>query len=265
MEKLYINDVLFSHSFSSSWYNKPTNFEWVRTNDEEHLFFTDDTVFDIEHFNNKKKFAWLVESPEFKQNSYDFIKYNHNLFDKIFTFDKNLLEISDKFVFTPIGGCWIDESDRKIHIKNKLVSFIMSSKMLTSGHRLRHEVNKKLTNVDKYGFENPIQNKIDGLRDYMFSIVIENCSKDYYFTEKIVDCFISGTIPIYWGCPSIGDFFDANGFFTFNTIDELMNILYSIDEETYKSKIEIVKKNFECAKKYIIADDLIYDYYKYEN
>ena len=128
MEKLYINDVLFSHSFSSSWYNKPTNFEWVRTNDEEHLFFTDDTVFDIEHFNNKKKFAWLVESPEFKQNSYDFIKYNHNLFDKIFTFDKNLLEISDKFVFTPIGGCWIDESDRKIHIKNKLVSFIMSSK-----------------------------------------------------------------------------------------------------------------------------------------
>jgi hypothetical protein len=229
----------------------------------DHLFFTDESIFGVNHFKNKKKFAWLIESPELKQNSYDFIEVNYNLFDKIFTFDKHLLDISDKFVFVPIGGCWIDESDRKIHKKNKLVSFIMSSKMWTSGHRLRHEINNTVNNIDKYGFENPITKKIEGLGDYMFSIVVENCKKDFYFTEKIIDCFITGTIPIYWGCPSIGDFFDTNGFFTFDNVDELIEILSSINEKTYYSKIDIVKKNFESSKKYVIADDLIHESYKH--
>ena len=30
---------------------------------------------------------------------------------------------------------------------------------------------------------------------------------DYEFDEKLIDCFLTGTVPIFWGCPSIDKFF----------------------------------------------------------
>ena len=50
----------------------------------------------------------------------------------------------------------------------------------------------------------------------MFSIAIENSRNGCYFTEKILDCFTTRTVPIYWGCPDIGDYFDMNVIITFN-------------------------------------------------
>ena len=84
----------------------------------------------------------------------------------------------------------------------------------------------------------------------MFSIVIENSKEDYYFTEKLTDCLLSGTIPIYWGCPSIGDFFNIKGMIIFDTLDELKEILNNLTIEKYKSMELYIKENFEKAKEY---------------
>jgi thermostable 8-oxoguanine DNA glycosylase len=105
---------------------------------------------------------------------------------------------------------------------------------------------------------NPIEKKIESLKNYMFSVVVENTKKDYYFTEKLIDCFITGTIPIYWGCPSIKDFFDDNGIINFNSVDELEKIIKNIDNNFYESKKEYIIKNYHLAKNYLIADDNIY-------
>jgi hypothetical protein len=72
---------------------------------------------------------------------------------------------------------------------------------------------------------------------------MENCKKDYYFTEKLIDCFRTKTIPIYWGCPSIGTFFDVNGILTFNTVEELKSILLNLTNEYYYSKIKSIEFN----------------------
>ena len=100
--------------------------------------------------------------------------------------------------------------------------------------------------------------KVEGLRDYRFSVVIENCKRDYYFTEKLIDCFMTGTVPIYWGCPSIGEFFDTRGMILFDSADEAKEIIESLDKELYHSKEKFVKKNFNKAKEYIIPEDWIY-------
>jgi hypothetical protein len=92
----------------------------------------------------------------------------------------------------------------------------------------------------------------------MFSIVVENTIKDYYFTEKLIDCFRTGTIPIYWGCPSIGDFFDLNGIIIFNSIEELNDIIHNLNEELYNSKLNSVIINFNKSKDYLLPDDIIY-------
>jgi hypothetical protein len=70
---------------------------------------------------------------------------------------------------------------------------------------------------------------------------------------------MTGTIPIYWGCPSIGDFFDTNGMLIFDTLDELQSTMNNLNKELYDSKLESIKHNFEEAKKYLVADNIIYN------
>ena len=85
MQKLFINDACFAHSTSSSWYHKPENFEWTRT--DVHLF---DTVFITnlfasENYTNKKIYGWLIEPSTLIPKQYEYAINNQNKFYKIFT------------------------------------------------------------------------------------------------------------------------------------------------------------------------------------
>ena len=75
-----------------------------------------------------------------------------------------------------------------------------------------------------------------------------------------MDCFITATIPIYWGCPNIADYFDTRGILIFNTFDELKEIMESLSEEKYNSMLEYAKINFDIAKeKYTNFDDYFFE------
>jgi hypothetical protein len=262
MNKLIIEDYYFSHSTSSSWYHKPEKFVWDRNTNQEFDKIVITNLSSVNNYPTKKVYGWILEPPIISPGEYNFARINYEKFEKIFTYDRELLEIDSKFVLLPIGGCWINYEDQKIYEKNKLISFISSTKNFGApGHKLRDDVRKSVDNkVDSYGKgHNDIDSKLDGLKDYMFSIVIENSKFDYYFTEKIIDCFTTGTIPIYWGCPSIDKFFNKEGLFTFNTIEELQKILSEINEEVYYSKLKFIGENFELSKKYLIADNLIFE------
>jgi hypothetical protein len=50
------------------------------------------------------------------------------------------------------------------------------------------------------------------LSQYKFNIAFENESKPGYTTEKIVEAFLSGTVPIYWGNPLIAREFNPGSF-----------------------------------------------------
>ena len=171
------------------------------------------------------------------------------------------MDTGKPFEFVPFGCCWISPEDQKIYNKTKNLSIISSNKTSTDGHRLRHEIiSKYKDSMDVYGRNyNPIEFKIDGLKDYRFQVVVENCKRDYWFTEKLIDCFRSGTIPIYWGCPSIGDFFDLDGIITFDSVDELLEIIKNCDNNLYNSKLESVNNNFNISKNYILPDDHIFN------
>ena len=72
---------------------------------------------------------------------------------------------------------------------------------------------------------------------------------------------MTGTVPIYWGCPSIGKFFNTDGMIIFNNIEELSNILNNLSIEKYNDMKDAIQENFEKAKEYIIAEDYIYKNY----
>ena len=116
--------------------------------------------------------------------------------------------------------------------------------------------------VDFYGSgcEKTIEFKTESLKDYMFSIVIENSIESDYFTEKILDCFLSGTIPVYVGSKTTSQYFDENGIIYFEGDEDLPEILNKLNSELYVSKLESVKSNFELAKKYMFPEQLIQNF-----
>lgn len=85
-------------------------------------------------------------------------------------------------------------------------------------------------------------------RKSMFHIAVENTKHNNYFTDKIVDCFATKTIPIYWGAPNIGEYYNKEGIITFNNITELFKILNEITPDDYYNRLEIIEKNHTLAR-----------------
>lgn len=188
----------------------------------------------------------LYESKSITPDIYDFAVRNKSSYRKIFTHNESICDNSKIFKIPPFVPTWVHGEDAKIHNKTKLVSMIASTKSMCRGHVYRNQVADSFpykNDLFGNGRENKLESKADGLRDYMFSIAMENDCYDTYYTEKILDCFLTGTIPIYWGTKKIGDIFDSNGILFL----EDTNIL-SLNEDLYKSKIHSVQKNFEIAK-----------------
>lgn len=211
---------------------------------------------------NKSKFAWLVEPECVLKHSYDYIKSNYKKFDRVFTHDKSILNCVPNASFMPFGTTFIEEKDFKIYEKSKLASIVSSGKNFTPGHSFRLKVLDEVKNkVDAFGREiNPVNYKLDCLKDYMFSIAVENSKHDFWFTEKLLDCFLTGTIPLYWGCPSIEKFFNMDGIITFDSIEDLQNSLKTIDKSYYNNKIKAIQDNFNLAKKYVNPYDGVYNF-----
>jgi hypothetical protein len=96
-----------------------------------------------------------------------------------------------------------------------------------------------------------------------FNISIENSNQPNYFTEKLLGCFISMTIPIYMGCTNIGDFFDTRGMFVAQSVDDILSICNSLTPETYAKMLPYLKENKRRAEAFIgLYDRMINDFYE---
>lgn len=190
---------------------------------------------------------------------------NKNKFDVIYSFDEDVLKICENSKRFNFGSCWTltDKEKNKCEFENEYVnhcsidqkkfklSFIKSLKMQLPGHRFRFQVQDVLKKSYKFEKFNPsgIPFKFPLFEDSMFHISIENSQFTNYFTEKIIDCFMTYTVPIYWGCPNIDKYFNMDGIITFQTIDELENILNNLTEEDYHKRKRAILENYEISKK----------------
>ena len=224
----------------------------------------------------------------FQKNLMNTVLNNHNKFHSILTFDKIILENIPnarfcnsegitQFQVCPnnIGGTPYHSSLYKDYDVNQTIklypksiygkaSCITSTKSFLPGHSTRLDFVKNIKDkVELYGRGiKEIPSKLDAMHNYAFSVAIENniSSDDYYFTEKLIECFVTGTIPIYYGCPNIDKFFDIRGVLTFTTQEELDNILDNLSEEKYNSMFKYVTHNFnKCIKTMVLHNDSLYD------
>lgn len=264
MKKVKLIDRNFVGAASACLY-LPADTGWI-CDDTNHdiRVYTDNFCFSSELDNSKINCAWLVEPPIINGGIYQNILEHYKNFKYVFSFLRSLETKINNFVYIPFGTSHIRQEDINIFDKTKLISMIFSSKRWNPFHNLRHEIYEKFKNNNisffGCGTGERLPLKVTGLKDYMFSIIVENSAESDYFTEKLLDCFLTGTVPIYLGCPSIGKYFNSKGILTFNTLDELSSVLNSASAEFYNSLKSTIIENFETAKKYIHPEHLIQEH-----
>lgn len=143
------------------------------------------------------------------------------------------------------------------------VSFLTSSKRAFPGHLLRQEIYDRLPAfvgaLPTWKHRSPpiVNDKRTVLEPYMFSIVPENSRHHGYYTEKIVDCFVAKTIPVYWGCTDIAKHFNQDGIVRFENYDDLIAKLGTLTPEFYHSRTAAIEENFNKALLGVHQWDLI--------
>lgn len=267
LEKIKIGlfDNNFFHcKFSTTDIEKPNYIEWVRDSyGFQFTFYTDKCLSRVENKNPKSiNVAWLLESPEINLSAYDFIYNNYAKFDYVITHDKEILEKIPNSFYYSAGRSWIKRKHVNIYPKSKDVCLIASLKKDLVGHKFRYEIlekcGRKISQPFGVSEETKFARKIDVLKDFMYAIEVQNCKKDFYYTERLIDCFLTGTIPIFWGCPNIGKFFNTEGILSFDTIEELRVILTKIGVGDYNKRSSAILENFTKAHKYFLLEDQIY-------
>tara|TARA_R110002110_G_scaffold174783_3_gene378047 strand:- start:7916 stop:8731 length:816 start_codon:yes stop_codon:yes gene_type:complete len=268
MVEVNIRDKNFGGEPSSCHKGVNKHVKWNFTNNpvSDTCFLTDMCLQDIHKASGvKRKVAWLLEPNAIHPHMYEWIQTNNKLFDYVLTFDEDLISKGQNYLYYPHGRCWINNyEDLK---KENKVSIIASSKNFTEGHQLRHKVIDKFKDIEVFGYGyNPVENKEDSLSKYMYSITIENCRQPGYWTEKIVDCFATKTIPIFWGDDAVSDFFDPEGIIYFNSQEELGEVLEDLKvngDAIFESKKAAVEKNFKLVETYRIPEDWMYNNYRF--
>jgi hypothetical protein len=276
MAALKVN--LFDSAFSHVPYSVPgrtsKHIQWVRGPREKAdpdlvTVITDEYLMYVGAWPKRSRLmvGWLLEGRAYGAKHYNAVPYFIDRLDLLLTHDDLLLRrYPEKARFVPFGGCWIPDEKWGMHPKTKLVSMIYSGKNFMEGHKLRHQVAAMNLGIDLYGHGcgRPIACKSEGLADYMFSVVIENDRAENYFTEKILDCFALGTIPIYWGAPNIGRFFEPHGILSFETISQLGMLLSVISEQRLTPMMRIeeaAERNLVTARKYVLPEDYMYEHH----
>lgn len=255
----------------------PHNFRFVRNERRPVTFYTDGCLdIALNHPADGIKVAWLVESREFSKTHYVVAAKNVSNFDYIISHDRDWLDsiqpITSEYggatlLYAPLGGSWI--KDWAVFPKVKEVSMMTTDKIKTDGHLLRRDIQLSVYSGDirpivLYGRgSNPIESKATALRSYKFSVVVEPTRCRGYFTEKLIDCFSQGTVPIYWGDPEIERTFHPKGVIPFETSKDLDVILDKIwrGEIKYEDYFPAIWINLEKAKQFRCIEDWLFGEY----
>jgi len=248
------------NSTSATYHTKYIEWYWGKDY-RDITVFSERSVYEVDNIEAKVKIAWLVEPKLKRWVHYNWVIENIDKFDYVFTYNKELLDIdSEKYHYVPFGTCWIEAENIKIHPKTKNVCMFISGKEKSKWHTFRHQINKQFKDqIDYFGRNNPVKRKSDVLTNYRYAVIVEFSIEDYYFSEKVIDCFATGTVPIYCGTHGIGKFFDLNGIIEFRTMEELSTILNQISIEDYESRLPAIKSNFKQVPNYLTAEDYMYD------
>lgn len=199
----------------------------------------------------------------------DHIVNNHHRYTRIITSNPAVLDNCPNAVFLAYGTTWLNKSEHHPDSlgrftedlgripKDASVSMLCGSLKGKAGYSLRHAIWSRRRDIPaRLNFYSSTRFPILGeqrlphddkihLFTSMYSVTVESSSETNYFTEKLIDCLITKTIPIYWGCPNISDFFDTSYWIH---PDRIFSTEYT--DTYYKDNMQKIEANSENAQSY---------------
>jgi len=161
-----------------------------------------------------------------------------------------IVKSKKSFVYKNQNLNYDDFTDMKPIDKMNKLSIIMSKKNFSEGHEKRINFIDKLINspiakyIDIYGDGyTPIPDKWDGIAQYKYHLVIENSSIKDYWSEKLADSFLGFSLPIYYGCPNIFDYFSKDSIILIdidNIEKSIRTIKNVIEENLYDDHVRSI-------------------------
>lgn len=178
-----------------------------------------------------KNFLWLMESPFYIDQIKN--KKTEQKFNKIFTYDKNLLISSQyilamhfytfddirwelfnrpKTVLVMQVASFIQRKNSIYHMRGEATDWFMQhvpDDYVLYGRRWS-KYSSALTDERlaqfKRVYRGGVKDKIDALSHAEFTLAFENAIGNGYISEKIFDAMKAGSIPIYFGAPDIDQY-----------------------------------------------------------
>ena len=207
---------------------------------------------------------WVTTQPEGDYNQV--IKDHPECYTHLLTMFPELLKLPNAHYFM---GCTSFFSPNPFLAKTLGVSTVMSGRMNLPGHLLRREFFDRQAEVtvplDFYlGTHNALPEALyeRGIRlsaekkdkiiafNRMFHVTFGSYKRWGFFSEKLIDCFITMTVPIFWGCTNIGDYFNADGIIIVDSVDEAIDVCNSLTEEDWESRSAAMLDNYHRGLEY---------------
>lgn len=226
---------------------------------------------------NTRQYGLLLESEKIVGRDYDVILERAdsvNRLDALFTHSERILDKYANARFMPGGGIYIGTNvgggewgESNFNQKRKLISIVSSDKKVCPLHVFRIDIAKEMLKRNIGDVMGTLVGKYiriaDSLTEYMYSVAIENCQSRYYFTEKLLNCFATMTVPVYFGCKDVGKFFNTDGIIIIEkpTVECAMKAISSCSEHDYLSRREAIIDNFNRVQRYMCCEDYLTDNY----
>ncbi|MFS4483047.1 glycosyltransferase family 10 domain-containing protein [Hyunsoonleella sp. 2307UL5-6] len=137
--------------------------------------------------------------------------------------------------------------------KEDKIVWVTSNQRTSIQHNKRMDFLESISDVPQvYLFGRgikPIENKWDVMKTSKYAIAYENFKSDYYWTEKIADCFLSYTVPLYFGCNNIDDYFPSEAIIQIDPKDKHIKqfLKETVVSKVYNTKLEALKEARELV------------------
>ena len=198
--------------------------------------------------------VWALMQEPYEKGFSDWMVEGHECFARVLTHHIPLKD--PKYVashpaipwhvnrtFDQLTSCPIPE-------KMKGLSWVIGDAMDLPGHIRRWSfldfIRKAGLPIDVYGKKiQYIEDKWDGLAPYRYSLAIENNSGPDCWTEKLADCFLTWTIPFYYGCTNLEDYFPEDSFIRIDITrheKSLEKIRHSMESETWEKRVPALEE-----------------------
>ena len=216
----------FNKKFYSKWLKSKLDSEFILQFVDSNPDYLIYNVFDDQDkqikYKNAVRIAIYTENvmPDLNYADYILGHYHINYLDRYFKhtifFWNNFTSINKvrkEVLKSPIRNkfCAALISNCAAKFRLKFINKLNQYKKVDIGGNCKNNINRKITNKNEF------------FSDYKFSIAMENSRGDGYSSEKLVDSFLAGTIPIYYGDYLIDEFINPKTYILINGKNDIEN------------------------------------------